>query len=86
VLVPISIERLGGARFRMTVHPMIEFEPSPDHARDVLALTTRVNEAIEQCVRYRPSQWLWIHRRWPKPGETPRSRRGKEALALAEAE
>ncbi len=83
-LVPISNERLGGAIFRMTAHPAIEFVPSGDHARDVLALTTRINGAIEACVRYRPSQWLWIHRRWPKPGERPRSRRGREAMALAE--
>jgi|SRR5579871_3629481 len=82
VIVPISNERIGGAGFRMTVHPMIEFRESGDHARDVLALTTRINEVIEQCVRYRPSQWLWIHRRWPKPGESPRSRRGREAQAL----
>ena len=86
VLVPIANERLDGARFRMTVHPMIEFEPGGDHRRDVLALTTRINETIERCVRYRPSQWLWIHRRWPKPGESPRSRRGKEARALAQGE
>ena len=86
VLVVISNERLDGAHFRMTVHPMIEFEPSGDHARDVLALTTRINEEIERCVRCRPSQWLWIHRRWPKPGDRPRSRRGKEAQALASAE
>jgi len=84
VIVPISNERLDGARFRMTVHPMIAFEPSHDHARDVVALTTRINEAVERCVRYRPSQWLWIHRRWPKPGESPRSRRGREAQALSE--
>jgi KDO2-lipid IV(A) lauroyltransferase len=67
----------------MTAHPPIEFTPSGDHDRDVLALTTRINEAIEACVRHRPSQWLWIHRRWPKPGERPRSRRGKEAQAFA---
>jgi len=84
VLIPISNERLGGAWFRMTAHPAIHFVPSGDHARDVLALTTRINEAIEACVRYRPSQWLWIHRRWPKLGDRPRSRRGREALALAE--
>ncbi|HEX3665023.1 MAG TPA: lysophospholipid acyltransferase family protein [Rhizomicrobium sp.] len=84
VLLPISNERIGGARFRVTVHPAIEFVPSGEHARDVLMLTTRINEAIEACVRYRPSQWLWIHRRWPKPGERPRSRRGREALALTD--
>lgn len=63
-LLPASNERLGGARFRMTVHPPIEFTPSKDHDADILALTTKINAAIEECVRYRPSQWLWIHRRW----------------------
>ncbi|MGH6879260.1 MAG: lysophospholipid acyltransferase family protein [Rhizomicrobium sp.] len=86
ILLPISNERLGGARFRLTAHPAVEFAPTGDHARDVLALTVRINEAIEACVRCRPSQWLWIHRRWPKPGERPRSRRGKEALDFANTE
>lgn len=85
VLLPISNERIDGAHFRMTAHPAIDFVPSGDHARDILALTIRINEAIELCVRYRPSQWLWIYRRWPKPGESPRSRRGKEAQAFADA-
>ena len=67
VLLPASNERLGGARFRMTVHPPIEFTPSGDHDADVLALTARINAAVEECVRARPSQWLWIHRRWTTP-------------------
>jgi KDO2-lipid IV(A) lauroyltransferase len=85
VLLPVSNERLKGAHFRMTVHPAITYETSDDHARDVLALTTRINEEIEAIVRRNSSQWLWIHRRWPKPGDMPRSRRGKEAQALAGA-
>jgi Kdo2-lipid IVA lauroyltransferase/acyltransferase len=85
VILPVSNERLEGARFRMTVHEPIAFEPTGNHDRDVLALTTRINETIEQCVRYRPSQWLWIHRRWPKEGDKPRRRRGREAQALAGA-
>jgi KDO2-lipid IV(A) lauroyltransferase len=84
-ILPVTNERLNGARFRMTVHEPIAFEPSGDHDRDVLALTTAINAAIEQCVRYRPSQWLWIHRRWPKEGDRPRKRRGLEAQALAGA-
>ncbi|HEV2560886.1 MAG TPA: lysophospholipid acyltransferase family protein [Rhizomicrobium sp.] len=85
ILLPASNERLGGARFRMTVHEPIEFTPTGNHDRDVLALTVKINQAIEDCVRYRPSQWLWIHRRWPKAGDKPRTRRGREAQALAGA-
>ncbi len=65
VLLPVSNERLKGSRFRMTVHPPIEFTPTGDHERDVYLLTCAINDAIERCVRARPSQWLWIHRRWP---------------------
>ncbi len=85
VVLPASNERLGGARFRMTVHPPLDVTPTGDHDRDVLDLTVRITAAIEACVRYRPSQWLWIHRRWPKPGEQPRTRRGLEAQALTGA-
>jgi KDO2-lipid IV(A) lauroyltransferase len=85
VVLPISNERLGGTHFRMAVHPPIEFAPAGDHDRDVYALTLKINEAIERLVRHRPSQWLWIHRRWPKPGDKPRSRRGLEAQVLAGA-
>jgi len=85
ILLPVWNERLDGAHFRMTVDPPIEYRPSGDHNRDVLLLTTKINEMIERFVRRRPSQWLWIHRRWPKDGDKPRSRRGIEAQARAGA-
>ena len=80
VLLPASNERLGGSRFRMTVYEPLEFTPSGDHDQDVFDLTQKINDAIEKSVRHRPSQWLWIHRRWPKAGDVPRSRRGVQAL------
>lgn len=85
IILPASLERLNGSRFRMTVHPPLEFTTTGDTERDTLALTIRINEKIEELVRRRPSQWLWIHRRWPKPGDKPRSRRGLDAQALAGA-
>lgn len=85
VILPVTNERLNGARFRMTVHEPIAIEPTGDHDRDVLALTAKINDIIERAVRHRPSQWLWIHRRWPKEGDKPRNRRGQEAQALAGA-
>ena len=83
MILPVTNERLNGARFRMTVHEPIACMPGADHDRDVLEVTGKINEVLERAVRYRPSQWLWIHRRWPKEGDKPRSRRGRQAQALA---
>jgi KDO2-lipid IV(A) lauroyltransferase len=81
VLLPASNERLGGARFRMKVYPPIDFTPTGDHDTDVHQLTIKITEAIEQLVRERPSQWLWVHRRWPKTGEKVRSKRARALSA-----
>ena len=43
MLLPTSNERLGGARFRMRIHPPIEFTPSGDHEARSLALTAAIN-------------------------------------------
>jgi KDO2-lipid IV(A) lauroyltransferase len=78
-------ERNGGARFRVTLRGPITIARSGDHDRDVLALTTELNAALEAAIRKRPSQWLWIHRRWPKPGDKPFTRRARSAQDLSGA-
>lgn len=63
-IIPISTERLDGARFKVTTHRPIPFEPSGDLPADVAALTILINEALEKDIHARPGQWLWFHRRW----------------------
>ncbi len=65
-VIPISTERLKGARFRVTTHSPIEFKAGGDLLADVEALTIKINEALERDIRAKPGQWLWLHRRWPK--------------------
>jgi len=77
--VPIvfaSIKRVGGARFRVTMHPPLEFAPSGDHQDDVMAMTAAINLRLEEIVRADPSQWLWIHRRWPTERDLARAKSG----------
>jgi KDO2-lipid IV(A) lauroyltransferase len=57
--------RSAGARFHVTVSPVLGFTPSGDEARDTQALTAAITAAIEQIIRDDPGQWLWIHNRWP---------------------
>ena len=65
-LVPVRVERLDGARFRVTVYPPMTLRDTGDRAADVLDAMTRINALFEDWIRERPEQWLWLHRRWPK--------------------
>jgi len=58
------VERLGGARFRLVLLPPLEIAWTEDAGADALTVMTQVNKTIEDWVRARPEQWLWLHRRW----------------------
>ncbi|MEE8247032.1 MAG: lauroyl acyltransferase [Alphaproteobacteria bacterium] len=65
-VLPARVERLEGARFRITVLEPLELSASGDREADVRACMGRINALIESWVRARPEQWLWLHRRWPE--------------------
>jgi Kdo2-lipid IVA lauroyltransferase/acyltransferase len=64
-VVPVRVERIGGARFKISTEPALALPRSGDDAADTRALTAEVNRVIERWVRERPEQWFWLHRRWP---------------------
>ena len=65
-VVPAHVERLGPARFRLVCDPPLPLPGTGNRAADVLVLTQMVNDRLEQWIRARPGEWLWLHRRWPK--------------------
>ena len=64
-VLPVRVERLHGAHFRLTVYPPLVVPQSKDRDADTLALMTEVNRTLEAWIRERPEQWFWLHRRWP---------------------
>jgi KDO2-lipid IV(A) lauroyltransferase len=64
-VLPVRVERLQGARFRLTVYPSLAMPRSGDRDADVAALMLDVNRTLEAWIRERPEQWFWLHRRWP---------------------
>jgi len=58
-LIPAQIERLGGAKFRVTIHLPIDIKDKSE--TDVLINT---HHLLENWIKKRPEQWLWLHRRW----------------------
>lgn len=65
-LVPARVDRLDGARFRVTVEVPFRLETTGDKAADVMAGLRRINGVLETWIRARPDHWFWVHRRWPK--------------------
>jgi KDO2-lipid IV(A) lauroyltransferase len=70
-LIPAHARRLGPARFRVILEAPLALPDTGDRHRDILEVTTAVNQCLERWIRQEPGDWLWLHRRWPavaKPG------------------
>lgn len=57
-VVPSFIERREDGSHLASFHPPLEL---PD---DAVAATALMTATIEEQVRNRPEQWVWMHRRW----------------------
>ena len=65
VMLPLSVVRLPGVRFRVTAHEPIVVNHSEDQAADTLAGIQAANRFVEDRVREPPVDWFWVHKRWP---------------------
>jgi Kdo2-lipid IVA lauroyltransferase/acyltransferase len=63
-VLPARVERFDGVRFRLTIFPPLPITRSGDLHADAAALMAWVNATLEEWVRDRPEQSLWVHRRW----------------------
>lgn len=64
-VLPARVERLRGARFRLTVFPPLPLPRTGNQDANIAALTGAVTAMLESWIRDRPEEWLWVHRRWP---------------------
>ncbi|MDX5365363.1 MAG: lauroyl acyltransferase [Alphaproteobacteria bacterium] len=73
-IIPVFIERLEGAHFRVTVYDPIVAQRDADPAAEVLRITQEINDFLEARIRERPEQWLWLHDRWSEKQWTQRKK------------
>jgi KDO2-lipid IV(A) lauroyltransferase len=71
-LIPIRVQRLGGARFRVSFEPPITPGPGiTDEHMKILDMTRQLNELFETWIREQPREWLCSKRRWAKDARRP---------------
>jgi heptosyltransferase-2 len=61
-LVGVAIYTDRRARWRIVISPTLE-----DNEESVGPLSAKINQVIEQQVRYAPEDWFWVHNRWKTP-------------------
>ena len=65
VLQPMSVVRLPGVRFRLTVYEPIALHKTGDRSADIARGVQAITTFIEDRVRESPVDWFWVHKRWP---------------------
>ncbi|HVO27099.1 MAG TPA: hypothetical protein VMW56_26105 [Candidatus Margulisiibacteriota bacterium] len=66
-VLPAFAQRRPEGGHHITIMPPILPPKSGDRQRDVLELTRRFNEILEDQIRRHPTEWNWWHRRWRRP-------------------
>ncbi len=66
-LIPVQVQRLKGARFRIIIHDAVEADDrTADSRSKALQMTGKINQLFESWIRERPQEWMCSKRRWPK--------------------
>jgi KDO2-lipid IV(A) lauroyltransferase len=63
-VVPIFTWRESGGQHRVSVGDVIEVPAGGRSTEAIVELTRRCTGVIEEAIRKRPDQWLWMHARW----------------------
>jgi Kdo2-lipid IVA lauroyltransferase/acyltransferase len=66
-LVPVLVERLADARFRVIAHrPIRSTEPAASAAQQARDMMQQVNRLLETWIGQQPGAWQCLKRRWSK--------------------
>ena len=69
----VAARRTGKMRYRIRLYDVIRDANTGDRHKDLVAITTRVNDGLSRAIAESPEQWFWQSRRFRHrpPGEVP---------------
>jgi KDO2-lipid IV(A) lauroyltransferase len=66
-LVPVQVERLQDARYRVTFHPPVSpADTSVSETAQAIDMIQQVHDLFETWIRQKPEDWFCSKRLWPK--------------------
>lgn len=65
-IIPMSIRRVDGPRFVVTIHPPLPEPQASDRNDAIFETVCQINRFVEDRIRAAPAQWFWVHRRYDK--------------------
>ena len=68
-VVPVVNYRSEDGHFDLYISPEVEFENIGTKEENIVYNTQRYSNIMEEFVKARPEQWLWLHRRWKRVKE-----------------
>ena len=63
-LIPACNIRTSGCNFRLKIYPEIKLFDKKGNKRPVIDVINEANKMLEEWIRERPEQWIWLHKRW----------------------
>jgi len=68
-VVPVVNYRTSDGHFDLYISPEVEFQKVGTEEDNIIHNTQRYSNIMEEFVRAKPEQWLWLHRRWKRVKE-----------------
>jgi KDO2-lipid IV(A) lauroyltransferase len=61
-IILTCVRRVKGANYSINIFPPLQITDDDN----TLSIMHEINQNLEKWIREDPSQWFWVHKRWPK--------------------
>lgn len=70
-IVPALVSRLPNGKHSLVFEPALNVQQGQDRRQDIEGISMCLNQWLEDRIRQKPDQWIWVHRRWKLADRAP---------------